>query len=443
VRRHATRTKVTRVKYDVAIIGAGASGLAAARALSGAGKRICLIEARQRLGGRISTLHLPDLPLPIELGAEFIHGDTASTFSIVDAAALTAAELPDDHVWSSDGKHVKLPHFWSAIHRFTSKIDSLTSDVSCADFLRSRKDLDGRTKELARTFVEGYHAAHIERMSTLALSSADSEQDEESGMRQFRIVNGQDSLIDWLRSGLDPQRTDLRLGTTVTTVDWSPGSVTLTCTASSASSKPFAIHARAALVTIPIGVWKAPREQQGAIRFDPALPDKERAIEKLEAGHVVKIAFRFRERFWATDKDGPNFLHSSDRYVPTWWTTAPVRSPILTAWAGGHGADALLAEKDAITDRVLDAMSRAWNVPRRRIDSLLVGTFTHDWQADPFSRCAYSYAGVGGSNAHAALAKPVKKTLFFAGEATSGDQTGTVAGAIDSGVRAAKEILRG
>ena len=78
--------------------------------------------------------------------------------------------------------------------------------------------------------------------------------------------------------------------------------------------------------------------------------------------------------------------------------------------------------------------------PRSR--SLLVGTFTHDWQSDPFSRCAYSYAGVGGKDAHAALAKPLRGTLFFAGEATSGDETGTVAGAIDSGRRAAKELLR-
>lgn len=188
------------------------------------------------------------------------------------------------------------------------------------------------------------------------------------------------------------------------------------------------------MITIPIGVWKA-----RAIEFDPPLEEKDRAIDQLESGHVVKVAFRFRERFW----DDVNFLHSSDRFMPTWWTWAPFRAPVLTGWAGGHAADALLAEgREAMIDRALDALSRAWQTPRRRLDSLLAGSFTHDWQADPFSRCAYSYAGVGGAGAHDALAKPIRKTLFFAGEATSSDQTGTVAGAIESGQRAAKQVLR-
>lgn len=109
------------------------------------------------------------------------------------------------------------------------------------------------------------------------------------------------------------------------------------------------VHARAALITIPIGVWKA-----GDIEFDPPLREKEKAIAKLEAGHVVKIAFRFRERFWPD----VNFVHAPDRYMPTWWTAAPLRSPVLTGWAGGHAADALLAERPAKRGR-WPARSRA------------------------------------------------------------------------------------
>ena len=414
------------MKYDVVIIGAGAAGLAAARALTGAGQRVCLVEARPRIGGRIHTIHLADLPLPIELGAEFIHGEIGATFDIVDAASLLTAQLPDDHWWLRNGTPERIRDFWGEIDRVRAKIGKLSRDVSFAAFLRRRRDLSPRLRQLACNFVEGYHASHADRMSASVLRTADGEQ--EISNKQFRIANGQDALIEWLRAGIDPGRAEILLGTAVTRVQWSEGSVVVHCGERN-------MRAKKLIATIPIGVWKA-----GVIEFDPPLREKERALEKLETGHVVKIAFHFRERFWG---DTINFLHTNDRFMPTWWTLAPFRAPILTGWAGGHAADALLAEGEAARiDRALQSMASAWNVPRRRLDTLLAGTFMHDWQSDPFTRGAYSYAGVGGANAHAALAKPMKKTLFFAGEATSSDQTGTVAGAIESGQRAAREVLR-
>lgn len=408
--------------FDVVIIGAGAAGLAAARELSASGRRVCVLEARERVGGRIHTLHQADLALPIELGAEFVHGQSATTFGIVEAAALAMCELPDDHSWSRGGKWETIRDFWGQLAKLRAKIDR---DVSFEEFLRSRRSLSPRLRELAWNFVEGYHAAHADRISALALQSADEEQ--EGGNEQYRIINGQDALIEWLRAGLDPERTELRLSTAVTRVEWSKGHVV--CRASDV-----AIKARAAVITIPIGVWKA-----GVIAFDPPLREKEKAIARLESGHVVKITFRFRERFWKAF----NFAHANHRFMPTWWTTAPVVTPILTGWAGGHAADALLAEgSDAMIDRALDAMAETFAVPRRELDRQLVATYTHDWQADPFSRCAYSYAAVGGRGAHDALRKPLRDTLFFAGEATSSDETGTVSGAIDSGRRAARAVLK-
>jgi monoamine oxidase len=413
--------------YDVVIIGAGAAGLSAARELSGAGRSVLILEARDRIGGRIHTLHPPGLPLAIELGAEFVHGDVASTFSIVDAAALLACRLPDDHWWSRDGRREPLGDFWEIIESVRSKIGARKKDLSFAKFVRSLPHLDDRTRALACSFVEGYHAAHADRISTLVLKSSDEEQSAENNP-QFRLPGGYDAVIAWLRAGLHPERAELRLSTAVTSVRWSDGKVTL------ATNRGESFRARAAIVTIPVGVWKL-----GTIAFDPPLKEKESALEKLEAGHVVKIAFRFRERWW----DDFNFLHTDDRFIPTWWTTAPFRTPLLTAWAGGHAADALLAEgADAMQERALASMARVFDKPRRDLDRLLAGSWTYNWQADPFSRGAYSYAAVGGANAHAELGRPLRKTLFFAGEATSGDQTGTVAGAIESGQRAARELLR-
>jgi monoamine oxidase len=430
------------VKFDAIVIGAGVAGLAAARELSGAGKRVCILEARERAGGRIHTLHISDLPLPIELGAEFIHGEAHDTFSIVEAAALIAVQLPDNHWWSRDGKFERVPDFWERMEKVTAQIGHLRRDVSFAEFLRRRRGLTPKFRALARSYVEGYHAAHVDRMSALAVSTADEEQDGPGGNKQFRILDGYDALVEWLRAGLDPQRTDLRLGTLVKQVTWRDGEVEVDCIR---GKREQTIRASAAIITIPIGVWKAPREQEGAIRFDPALDDKARALSKIEVGHVVKMVFRFSRRFWDDEgREEPlNFIHVSDRFMPTWWTSAPVLTPILTGWAGGHAADALLAEGEtAMADRALDTLAKTFGMRRRAIDDLLAGMYTHNWQSDPFSRGAYSYAGVGGTGAHQALAKPIRSTLFFAGEATNGEQTGTVAGAIESGRRASRELLK-
>jgi monoamine oxidase len=441
------------VKFDAIVIGAGAAGLAAARALSGRGKRVCLLEGRDRIGGRVHSLHISGLPLPIELGAEFIHGEAATSFSIVGAAGLLACELPDNHWWSRGGRWTLVRDFWGEIDRVRRRIGALRRDVSFDEFLRTRRNLAPRLRERARMFVEGYHAAHADRISALVLRTSDEEQNDPNGNRQFRLAGGYDALLHWLRAGLDPERCELRLGTAVTEIGWSSRGVTARCRRGTLEES---VRARTAVITIPVGVWKAPSEQPGAIRFDPPLEEKERALSRIEAGHVVKITFLFRERWWddpafldartpakQRDSAGPlNFLHTTDGSMPTWWTTAPLRSPLLTGWAGGHAADALLAEPaDARAGRALDSMARAFGVPRRMLEKQLAGSFTHDWQADPFSRGAYSYAAVGGSEASRLLARPIGGTLFFAGEATSRDETGTVAGAIESGIRAANECI--
>src|SRR5947209_14689912 len=206
--------------HDVIIIGAGAAGLAAARELSGAARRICIVEARERLGGRIFTLHPPDLPLPIELGAEFIHGEVAETLGIVDAAPLLAYELPDDHWWNGE----RVPNFWEEINRLFERIPG-GRDRSFAQFIDAQRSISPRLKKMALGFVEGFNAAHADRISVLALRSADDEQVGPDGYKQFRIAAGYDAVITWLRAGLDPERATIRLGTAVTEIAWRRGHV--------------------------------------------------------------------------------------------------------------------------------------------------------------------------------------------------------------------------
>jgi monoamine oxidase len=311
--------------------------------------------------------------------------------------------------------------FWGKMSKVFARIRG-GRDRSFAGFLRAQRGLSPRVKMMALGFVEGFNAAHADRISALSMR----DQAEGGEFKQFRIANGYDSVIAWLHAGLDPDRTTIRLGTPVREIEWSRGRVAVhTSTAT--------VHANAAVVTVPAGVLKAP----DAIRITPEPRETTRALAHIEVGHVVKIILRFRERFW----EDFNFLHAEDGPFPTWWTSAPVRAPILTGWAGGHAADRLLAEgAEAIGGRAIESLASLLGMSRRRVASQLDAVHMHDWQADPFSRGAYSYLGVGGSHAFRALAKPVAGTLFFAGEATS-DQTGTVAGAIASGRRAARQIL--
>jgi len=194
------------------------------------------------------------------------------------------------------------------------------------------------------------------------------------------------------------------------------------------------------------------------VRFDPALPAKQRAMAGLEMGQVFKIVLRFREAFWEKPEflnerrakavsnvrgEGLSFLHAPGAEVPVWWTSLPVRSPVLVGYVGAVTAEQLLAEEaPSRLERSLVALSDVFAVPRRELEELLDASASHDWRADPFARGAYSYIGVGGNGAPRALARPVEGTLFFAGEATNGAEIGTVAGALSSGRRAARELLR-
>lgn len=138
------------------------------------------------------------------------------------------------------------------------------------------------------------------------------------------------------------------------------------------------------------------------------------------------------------------FLFAPKREFPTWWTMLPQEAPVLTAWAAGPRAEALSRyDSGERKRRALGVLAEIFEMEFERLEKLVDEAFTHDWQSDPFSRGAYSYFLVGGAEAARKLAKPIAGTLFFAGEATDfSGHNGTVHGALASGTRAAKEVLR-
>jgi monoamine oxidase len=163
-------------------------------------------------------------------------------------------------------------------------------------------------------------------------------------------------------------------------------------------------------------------------------------------GAVVRVSLCLGSEAWATQErlSSDGFLFSGDPPFPVWWVSNPPPFPVVTGWAAGPNARALAGLDEAQRVRMaLDALTVVLGMDPIRLNQGLRGGFSHDWQTDPFSRGAYSYAAVGGSDAGEELGAPLDATLFFAGEATESDgQNATVHGAIASAQRVAREVLR-
>src|SRR6267143_4647726 len=221
-----------RKRVDVLVLGAGAAGLAAARDLSQAGLRVTVIEARPRIGGRILTRHDPRVPVPLELGAEFVHGEARETLAIARAAGLGILELPDLHELVAGGRFKPLPDFWGVVDSMNRdlvrRIAKRGKDFPVSEYLDSAR-LPPLRRSMLKSFVEGWYAAHAELLSAQSLAE-EATDGGEAGIpedKQFRIANGNDALMQWLRDGLDPDRTQLRLSTVAHIVAWKRGNVSV------------------------------------------------------------------------------------------------------------------------------------------------------------------------------------------------------------------------
>ena len=439
-----TRPPWTVRKFDVAVVGAGAAGLAAAALLSRSGATVALIEARARVGGRVWTRRPAGWPVPLELGPEFVHGRDARLFELLEEADLQVVRLPDAHVEIAGLRARSLTDLRGKFDAMMRRIGLGAHDRSVGEELRRRRGaFTAEEKRLLAAMVEGYDAAPIEKASAKALSTGGEPRVGDDDRAQFRLIDGYGSLVDWLLAGVDASRCELLRATPVSGIAWRRGGALL-------ATRRGEIRARRALVTVPIGVLRAPAGARGAIAFDPDPPALRRALSGLAMGDVVRLVMRFRQPFWREapplERGGlgdANFFHLPGNPFPTWWTCAPVETPVLTAWSGGTAAAALLRLPRRRVVRVaLETLAGALAIPASRASRQLLDWDFHDWTADPFTRGAYSYALVGGANAGRRLMRPVEDTLFFAGEAIGEGDSGTVPAAIASGERAARRILR-
>src|SRR5882672_9816324 len=406
---------------QVVIIGAGVAGLTAARDLAAAGARVLVLEARDRLGGRVMTQHTAEGP--VELGAEFVHGAFPETLAVVREADLRLREVV---------RGAPNPYF-AAMDRLLGTASVGAADESFEQLV-ARAAVESDVKSKALRLVEGYHAADPARISVQALIRNTAADERPGAERQFRFADGYDGLVTAIRERVDPRLCEVQCNVVVTAVEWRPKRVVIKTSAGAEFTAPRAI------ITVPLGVLKA-----GAINFTPALSGKEEALRALEMGAVARVSLCLGSDFWATQErlSTDSFLFPGNPPFPVWWVSSPPPFPVVTGWAAGPNARALAGLSEAQRVRVaLDALTKVLEMDPVRLNQGVRGGFSHDWQADPFSRGAYSYAAVGGSRAGEELGAPLDATLFFAGEATESDgQNATVHGAIASARRVAQEVL--
>jgi monoamine oxidase len=405
------------VDADVIVIGAGAAGLAAARRLAEAGRSVLVLEARDRIGGRVHT-DRGIAGFPVERGAELLQGRGSPSRALAAAAGL--ATLPAMGRWGGrvvDGGRTRrlLPWLLPALGQLARVQREVGRAEAGPD--QSLAALLGRHHASARTWriasgIANDAGADLDGLSVHQLARS-LRHGEETG-RQARVAAGFDRLLEHLAKGVR-----VVCQAPATEVAWSPEGVQVD------AGRTYS--ARSVIVTVPLGVLQA-----GLPRFTPELPAAKReAVSGLAMHPGTKALLRFQGPLWPA---GTSYVLVDDD-VPVVW---PPRdgAGVLTAFVTGPRAAALRAPPGPV-ERVLAALAKAWGEEPRRA---LVAAEVVDWGADPWTRGGYSVAPPGRAHLRGVLAKPWGP-LLFAGEATDDLGPGTVSGALRSGIRAAAQAL--
>lgn len=413
--------------YDVVIIGAGAAGLSAAAEYTAAGKKVCVLEARSRPGGRIWTTRKQGGV--IENGAEFVHGARNSLAHMLHNRAIKTVSW-DPKPIASYGNTIYNDELMQVLDRLNgnfwdSLLDYVGHDIPLSSFIDSHfAGTAGRV--LLSELVRDTEGADTSSISTAQLRDAMSDANDDLAGVATVPIGGFKRLITHLSSSVD-----IAYKRVVTQIDTRGKQVRVLC------SDGTKISATRCICTVPLGVLQA-----SAITFTPELPTTtQAAIRAIGMGRSVKIHLWF-----SADVLGFENLHS-DQMVGNWWK--PVHQPkngavLYSGLAGGSQAEfiASLPESDAIQGCRDDLASLFGSQVKTRF---LSGSVVN-WVNDPFTRGGYSYNPVGLTNERDVVGRPhYDGRLLFAGEAlpTSAWNYGTVHGALESGRLAAVQQLHG
>lgn len=420
--------------YDVLVIGAGAAGLMAALELAMAGRKTAILEARDRIGGRIRTVDDPRFSMPVELGAEFVHGKLELTSMLLEKAGIKQTEVSGD-AWRHKDGSLGQSDFIEDYSVLQKKFKELKEDVPVSVFFEQHLQGDeySELRDSLEKYVAGYYAAEPSRASTFALRDELHQGDDE----QFRVEGGYGRLLQYFARELEEKQCTIFLSSPVYEIRWQRGGVEAVC-----SNRVF--HASKAIITVPLGVL-----QEEKIRFAPALPAQMEAFKKLGYGPATKIILQFEIPFWKQKEftGGKNLGSAgfifSDEAVPTWWTQHPNNAAVLTGWLGGPYAERLKhTSGEELLELALGSLATIFSLEKSGLRHLLIASQISGWLLDPYACGAYSYATVGGSDTIEYLKQPIENTLYFAGEGLhSGPEIGTVEAALISGRETAHRVI--
>lgn len=409
------------------MIGAGIAGLSAARWLRDSGHGVTVLEARDRIGGRIHTSRLwPDAP--VDVGASWVHGVNGNPLTELakQAGAQTA-------MTSYDSTQLHIAPALQAIG-VRSRGDAWASRVveeaiegaGKSDHDLSLREAIDRVHPPARRSAiqhaqlefhlagdyEQEYAGAVEQLSAWTLDN-----DEAFGGGDVLFPGGYDQITRYLARGLD-----IRRNAVVSRVQWGEGGVEITLVTGE-------VHrADQVVVSVPLGVLK-----RGALRFIPDLPgDKLQAIDRLGMGVLNKLFLRFDNVVWPAKYDWHELIKETPGRFSQWVSLAKVGAPVLLGFMGADAARAIEPWDDrAIVAEGRDAVRSMFGA---RTPEPAAWQLTR-WNADPFAFGSYSFHAVGSGRADREVLARAEAggVLRFAGEACSSAYPGTVHGALLSG----------
>jgi monoamine oxidase len=419
---------------DVVVIGAGMAGLTAARTLAEAGLKVLVIEARDRIGGRILTQHIGEES--IELGAEFIHGRPPELWALIEEAGVETYERGGAQACFEDGA---LNDCRGEMEEIFDPLEALKNydgpDMSFAQYL-DRHQLPAEARARATAYVEGFNAADHRDASAAALGAQQKAEDATGSDHSYGLCHGYGQLPDYLAKRILEYGGRVLTGAIVREIQWRSGNAEVVTTAGN-------FIAPRAIITLPLAVL-----QSGAVTISPRPDSVLSAAERLRMGHARRFTLLFKERFWEHPPAQPalrelSFLFAFSEMPPVWWTQHPNASHSITGWVGGPRSAALEGlDENQLARRACATLAKIFSIDENKICNMLRGSYSQDWQRDPYALGAYSYVATGGLDASRQMSQPVEQTLFFAGEHTDiTGHWGTVHAAMRSGLRAAQQIL--